>query len=519
LAAVSGSEPTILVADTNMLYAEPDMLELLTDPRQHLVIARTVIKELDRHKEEASDRAHMARGISARLFRLIEDSHETTGIRLPAGGYLSFGEVNDRFELPSGFDRTKPDDRIVGLALELKRANPQTTVKVLTRDNNAALLAKTVGLRAERFKVEVDRKSLEEVQAGPIVIKAGVSELDALVELSNGKVTRSALEDLGLPKDIQLHQNQFVLFEATNSESTSDATPLKDLIPRVWRYKKLGSGEEFFYPLKRSAIEALVIQPRNLEQLMAVDLLLDPNVHLVTLSGRAGTGKTLLTLAAGLAQSPLFDPSSPFDRIIVTRPHQVTGQELGHLPGTLDEKMEPYMGPFTDNLEVIIETMRENGPTKKTIRLNPFPVDAGLLGAGKHQKLGLGKGLSLEDFRSERVSIKELIQRIRRSDFFKVEAITYSRGRSWKNTLLIIDEAQNLTVHEAKTILTRAGEGTKVVLLGDDEQIDNRALTRTSNGLIIAADRFRGEKLAGHVYFTKGERSELATLAARLLAR
>jgi PhoH-like ATPase len=217
------------------------------------------------------------------------------------------------------------------------------------------------------------------------------------------------------------------------------------------------------------AIPDWSITPRNKEQAFAIDLLMDPSVKIVTLVGRAGSGKTLMAIAAGLQQTiGLRQDSNHYDRLIVSRPVQPLGKDIGFLPGTMEEKMLPWLMPIQDNLKF-------------------------LMGDRTNLEMYMEKGK------------------------IEVEALTYIRGRSIANAFIVIDEAQNLTKHEVKTIITRIGEGTKIVLTGDIEQIDNVYVNETSNGLAHAIEKFKNFPIAGHVTFRKGERSELATLASKVL--
>jgi PhoH-like ATPase len=211
------------------------------------------------------------------------------------------------------------------------------------------------------------------------------------------------------------------------------------------------------------------ISSRNKEQAFAIDLLLDPSVKVVSLVGRAGSGKTLCAIAAGLQQTIGLRGSNPYDRMIVSRPVQPLGKDIGFLPGTMEEKMLPWLMPIQDNLQFLL------GGDKNTLQM--------YVGNGK----------------------------------IEIEALTYIRGRSIANAFIIIDEAQNLTAHEIKTIMTRVGEGTKIVLTGDIEQIDNVYVNETTNGLAHAVEKFKEFPLSGHVTFTRGERSEVATLASKVL--
>ena len=211
------------------------------------------------------------------------------------------------------------------------------------------------------------------------------------------------------------------------------------------------------------------VKPRNKEQNFALDLLMDPEVSIVTLVGKAGSGKTLLAVAAGLAQVLNTDGVPQYNKLVISRPIQPMGKDIGYLPGTLEEKMEPWLAPVQDNLQYLM------GNDKETLKMYTF------------------------------------------DGTIEIEALTYIRGRSISNAFMIIDEAQNLTAHELKTIITRVGENTKIVLTGDIEQIDNVYVDETSNGLAYAIEKFKSYELSGHITLVKGERSKVATLAAKVL--
>jgi len=251
------------------------------------------------------------------------------------------------------------------------------------------------------------------------------------------------------------HPNQYILM-------VSNANEKKTCLARFYSH---------FQPLRKvvnSTIPDWKISSRNKEQAFAIDLLMDPDVKVVSLVGRAGSGKTLCAIAAGLQQT-IGLRENHYDRMIVSRPVQPLGKDIGFLPGTMEEKMMPWLMPIQDNLQFLV------GGDKKTMQM--------YMEKGK----------------------------------IEIEALTYIRGRSIANSFIIIDEAQNLTAHEIKTIMTRVGEGTKIVLTGDIEQIDNVYVNETSNGLAHAVEKFKFYPLAGHVTFTKGERSEVATLASKVL--
>jgi PhoH-like ATPase len=264
------------------------------------------------------------------------------------------------------------------------------------------------------------------------------------------------------------------------------AQPAHTLLARV------NAAPASLQPLQRATkVKLGRIQARNREQTFALDLLLDPDIQLVTLVGKAGTGKTLLALAAGLNQ---VADERLYERLLVTRPVISLGKEIGFLPGDLEEKMGPWMQPIIDNLDYLLGGDEQRGGSS-----------GGSSGASAH---GVRPGGHRP--RSNWADLKGM-------GLLEVEAISYIRGRSIPRQYMVVDEAQNLTPHEVKTIVTRVGEGTKIVLTGDPYQIDNPYVDAESNGLTWLVERFKGQVLAGHVTLQRGERSQLAELAANLL--
>ena len=525
LEAMNGE--VVYVLDTNVLYADPAIFDRMGD--KTLVLPRSVIGELDRHKSELSDRGQSSRDISRQIRRLMEANRGKTEITLSHGGTLLILEVSDDYKFPVGLDREKVDDRIVALARQLQDLNKHRKVVVLSGDNNVANLTFALGLDADEVATSIDPAAVKELIQGPVRL---VVSGDDMALIKDSKVLGlDDLRHLGLDPKATPYENQYVIFEAEAGSKTFD---LKEALSRVWRFHQTAQGASNFYPADKKEILALAIRPRNIEQIIAADLLVNPHIKVVTLAGLAGTGKTLLTLAAGVAHSKLFTGRETFERIILTRPYQVTGEQMGFLPGDIKDKMAPFMGPFRDNIEVIVEAMRKDsglyrGRYEDVIRRNGQQQDE--LAALKNLDNGVrptsgqngngsagSKKLSFEDIIGDKNTSREVAERIiGNSDLFSVEAIAYTRGRTWNNTLLIVDEAQNLTMHEVRTLLTRIGWGTKVVLLGDLEQIDNKLLNHSNNGLIIAASRMKGLHFVGHMNLTIGERSEVATEAARRL--
>jgi PhoH-like ATPase len=274
---------------------------------------------------------------------------------------------------------------------------------------------------------------------------------------------------------------------ATTLHANEGVTLVDQAQPNHTLLTRFDSRDGALHPLQRAPKVRLGrIQPRNREQTFALDLLLDPAVALITLVGKAGTGKTLLALAAGLHQ---VADERLYDRLLVTRPVIPLGKEIGFLPGDLEEKMGPWMQPIIDNLEFLLGGGDEGGS------------GGGSQAGGRQAQRGP---------RSSWSDLKGM-------GLLEVEAISYIRGRSIPRQYMVVDEAQNLTPHEVKTIVTRVGQGTKIVLTGDPYQIDNPYVDAESNGLTWLVERFKGQPLAGHVSLMRGERSELAELAANLL--
>jgi PhoH-like ATPase len=368
-------------------------------------------------------------------------------VSLPNKGQLqiAFAKVNGAHNGHALFSSDSTDNRILSLALSIQKSQPKNQTVLVSKDINLRVKADALGLMAEDY--ENDRVLLKDLYTGMIEVMVGGDKIAAFrtngeLELNGGK---------------QYFPNEYcTLMDETNPKRTTlakvDATgtklvPIVDCREGVWG-----------------------IKPRNREQHFAFDALLDDQVKLVTLMGKAGTGKTLLAMAAGLKRTVL---DREFRRLVVARPTISMGKELGFLPGSLEEKLAPWMQPIHDALEMLSDLNMGH----------------------EHRRSG----------------------DLMRSGSIVVEALSYIRGRSIANQFMIIDEAQNLTPLEAKTIITRVGNGTKIVFTGDPYQIDNPYVDSSSNGFNYVVSRFRTEKIAAHIELQKGERSELAELAANIL--
>lgn len=440
------------VLDTNVLLHDPRALFKFED--NDVILPIYVIEEVDQFKRETTERGRNARTISRLLDEQRGDEGSLSrGVSLEGGGTLRIWIPEKRPTLAVGFDKKSQDQAILQTAIDVRDKDPDKPTIFVTMDTNLRIRADALGVTAETYENQrVEDDPLEQ----PF--------LDIEV---NGSLIDAFFQDGGVepPHDSSgrwtvLYPNAPVMLRDANAPGHT----------ALGRFDG-GKGQVVALRVAREGI--LGIRPRNREQSFALDVLLDDSIRLVTLLGKAGTGKTLLAIAAGLKRTT---EDNTYTRLVVSRPIMPLGRDIGYLPGDVDEKLNPWMQPIYDNLEFLFS----NGGTK-----------------GARSSKGF----------------LELLE----SGSIQVEPLTYIRGRSLPNQYLIVDEAQNLTPHEVKTIITRCGEGTKIVLTGDPQQIDNPYVDHASNGLSVVAERFKRERIAAHVVLTKGERSELAELAANLL--
>jgi PhoH-like ATPase len=435
----------IFVLDTNVLLHDPKAIFSFED--NDVVIPIVVIEELDKFKKGVDEIGRNARQVSRILDEYRLKGKLSQGVPLEGGGCLRV-ELNHQSteRLPSELIAAKADNRILATALNLKHDN--LPVILVTKDTNLRIKADALGMTAEDY--ESDTITLDELYSGETELLVAPGAIDDFY-------TKGELQ----PVDPQPLPNQFVLLKNSANESQT----------ALARYSK---QKNVLVPIATTKHGVWGITAKNKQQQFALDLLLNDDIRLVTLVGKAGTGKTLLALAAGLEKT--IEVRS-FQRLVVSRPVFPMGKDIGFLPGDIDEKLRPWMQPIRDNLDFLVGS--SGGPG--------------------------------------RVKGKKDLQSLFDLGMIEVEPLTYIRGRSMPNQYLIVDEAQNLTPHEIKTIITRAGEGTKVVLTGDPYQIDNPYIDSSSNGLTYVVDRFKEEPIAGHITLVKGERSDLAELAATLL--
>lgn len=455
------------VFDTNVLLNDPYAIFKFGD--NNVIIPITVIEELDKFKRELSTVGRCAREAARIIDEFREKGNLSKGVPLDNGGTLRIvTDLGKEPPLPFPTLGKTADSLILATALKVKKREDLPVVFV-TRDINLRLRADAVGLTAENYE-EHDTADIEEVFSGKTEMEVTTEAIEEFI--STGKCPP--------PANAEMVPNQCVtLVDASDPKHTA-----------LGRYH---SSEDRILPLRSDKEDVWGIFPRNREQRFALDLLLDDSVSIVTLAGKAGTGKTLLAIAAGLRK---VCDDGVFSKLVVARPIMPLGKELGFLPGELSEKLRPWMEPVFDNLELI---MNAN---------NRRQTDAAYADRSdtKGKRAAAGRKANSE-------SIRQLVD----LGILEVQALTYIRGRSLPGQYLVIDEAQNLTSHEVKTIITRAGEGTKVILTGDPYQIDNPFLDLTTSGLTIVIERFKNEMISGHITLMRGERSELAEKATNIL--
>ncbi|MCK9375620.1 MAG: PhoH family protein [Syntrophobacterales bacterium] len=427
------------ILDTNVLLHDPESLFSFED--NDIVLPLSVVEELDRIKRRGDEVGRNAREVSRKLDELRDRGRLAEGVGLIHGGSVRI-EINGNKSLNhlNGIDLNSTDNMILALAYSLMN-NGQNPVILVTKDLNLRIKADVLGVAAEDFYS--DKVDYHQLYSGVCELYLPPAEIDRFYQEGS----------LECQEDLQPHQ--FCILRWSES-------PSKSALARYTHHRlhKLAQDGKAVYGIK-----AL-----NKEQKFALDLLLDDNIQVVTLVGKAGTGKTILALAAGLEK--VLEGSGRYNRILITRPIVPLGNDLGYLPGDKEDKIRPWMQPIYDNLEYLCnEHIQPNGC-----------IDY-LIANGK----------------------------------IELEALTYIRGRSIPKQFIICDESQNLSPHVIKTILTRVGRGSKIVFTGDPEQIDHPYLDASSNGLSYLVEKIKGEELAGHITLIKGERSGIAELGAKLL--
>lgn len=415
-----------------------------------IVIPLKVLEEIDKHKKRQDSVGANARKIIRSFDSLRSRGNLQKGIRLGKGRGILRVSSGDPDNLPHDLCKNVADHTIISTAILEKSKTPNRKTILVSRDINMRVICDSIGIPSEGYNLDKVIENHSSLYDGFETVLVDDQVVDRFYDgkevlLDDGKV---------------FNHNQFLMLVSSSNEKKT----------ALARYQAPNKPLRKLYETGKKGLWGVC--PRNKEQSFALDLLMDPEVPFVSLVGKAGSGKTLLAIAAGISQV-LKDPfggASPFyKKLVISRPVQPMGKDIGFLPGSMEEKMKPWLMPIQDNLQYI---------------------------------MGNDK-ITLEEYMGQGI--------------IELEALTYIRGRSISNAFVVIDEAQNLSMHEIKTIMTRIGEGTKLVLTGDIEQIDNVYVDETSSGLVHAVEKFKKTALSGHVTLKKGERSKIATLAAKIL--
>ena len=432
-----------IILDTNVYLT--DVGALLSFGRNNIAIPTIVLDEIDRHKHRQDTAGLNARTMNRTLDALRSKGSLLVGVPLGSGKGRVFAAQYDPRYMPAGMDANDSDNKIIAIALRLKIAEGADVV-VVSRDLNMRVKCDSFGIPSFDYQPQQIIKSVDKLFDGTDEIIVEDSLID---DFYTG-------EDICLPEQKKkLFPNQYLVLKSEKDDKKSAICRFKDYntpLKKIYTYNDIWG-----------------LSANNKEQKYAMDLLFDKDIQVISLTGQAGTGKTLIAAACGLEQVlHSTKTQGGYDKLIITRPVQPMGRDIGFLPGTLEEKMMPWIAPLRDNLEYLF-----------------------------------GDKTALDMHMEQGV--------------VEIEAMTYIRGRSISNAFMIVDEAQNLTTHELKTIITRVGHGTKLVLTGDIQQIDNSYVDAVSNGLTHAVEKFKEYDISGHVTLYKGERSKLATLAAQIL--
>jgi len=422
------------VLDTNVFLHDSDSLKAFAD--NEVVIPLAVLDELDNAKTRFDEVGRNARAVVRMLDKLRGMGSLSQGVKVDNS--IIRVELNRGGNIPDELSVEKVDNRIISTALGLQKDGKR--VIVVSKDINLRVKCDVLGLEAEDYDKDKIATDVDTIYGGVKTLFVPSSTINELY--ASGQATI---------ENVVAYPNQFFILKSEEKESHSGIARFKGGAFKLCCFPK----------------DLWSIIPRNAEQKMAMELLMDSSVKLVTLIGKAGSGKTLLSLASALHH--VINEHKVYNRILISRPIQPMGRDLGFLPGSVEEKLAPWMQPLYDNLEL-------------------------LLGADYN-----------------------MIEMYKEQGIIHVEPLTYIRGRSIPNSFILIDEAQNLSAHEVKTIITRIGENSKIVLTGDIDQVDNPYVDFADNGLTHIVEKFKEYPIAGHITLRKGERSELATLASEIL--
>ena len=432
-------ERKAFILDTSVLLYDKESIKSF--PGSEVVIPLIVLDELDRFKERPGIIGENARYINRYLDELRKEGNIHEGIEIGDDQTIRV-EINHNSFVPEGLSPSHADNRIIGLAVGVAKERGQD-VTLITKDINFRVKCDALGINSEDYYKDRIVRSESQIYTGQVTENISKNIIDKFFTDNSVSIDLLLQED----EEINLSPNQFIIGKSDCGASM------------MGRF----DGENIVQ-IRNNLLDLIAVNPKNKEQKFALDLLTNPDIPLVTLTGIAGSGKTYLTLMAAISGLK----SDLYERIIITRSIQPVGKDIGFLPGDMNEKMDPWLSPIADNFRAAFkdvtyyEIMREKGQ-------------------------------------------------------IEVAPLSFIRGRTFNNAFIIVDESQNSTIHELKTIVTRVGEGSKIVLLGDIEQIDTPYIDTLSNGLTVVVEKFKNSKISGHVTLLKGERSKLATEASRLI--
>lgn len=438
--------PKTYVIDTSVYLT--DHTSINNFGRSDIIVPLKVLEEIDKHKKRQDSVGNNARSIIRVFDSLRESGSLQEGVSLGEKRGNLYVKGYDSSHIPDDLDRKNADHIIIATALTLREQEPERNIVLVTRDIQLRVICDSLGLACEGYNSD----QVVETAEG---LYDGLTEFyveDRIIDDFYAK--QPVFVDDLLTDGVPLHNNQFIMMKSDFDEKKTALAFFE------WYDKPVRHIAD-----NKGGIWGVI--PRNKEQRFALDMLMNPNIPLVSVVGKAGCGKSLLCLAAGLEQ--VLAAESTYKRLIVARPVQPMGKDIGFLPGDLNDKLLPWLMPIQDNLQFLM------GDDKAALELY---VEKGTI---------------------------------------EIEALTYIRGRSIANAYILIDEAQNLSAHEIKTIITRVGENTKIVFTGDVEQIDNVYVDATSNGLSYVVEKMKDQEVSGHITLKKGERSLLASIASKIL--
>ncbi len=451
---MNDNTPYIYVLDTNVLIHDPNAL--LRFDEHNVVIPMVVLEEMDKVKRGMDEIARNVREVSRTLDALSDDQANIfEGFELAGGGRLFFELDDEVGDLPKSFSQGMADNRIIGVTMRLQKKNPKKHVVLVSKDINMRIKARALGLKTEDYRSDRVVEDLDVLSSGVVSLSHEIWE-----EMANDMV----VSEIDFGNRYQVHWPENMAIPHINSFVALPGDLDVFLRCTSIQGNQVTLDDTLSYRSERHAIWG--VKARNAEQSLAMNLLMDADLDLVSLMGVAGSGKTLLALACGLHQA--LDIGL-YDKLLVTRATVPMGQDIGFLPGTEKEKIEPWMGAIKDNLSYLLDE-------------------------------------SVSDLES-----------VLGQHHIEIAALSFARGRTFTRTWLIIDEAQNLTPHQIKTLITRMGEGSKIIILGNNAQIDTPYLTAHTNGLTLAVKSFSEWQHAGSVMLKASERSRLAAYAAEVL--